>query len=73
MRLESKSCGADIWPIYNDVRAVKKKCRPPKETISIHENVAEVAVQPLLNHTAKRIIIYNGYASHSHTSNSAKN
>ncbi|KMQ87394.1 dna-mediated transposase [Lasius niger] len=56
MRLESKSCGADIWPIYNDVRKVKEKCRPPKETISIHENVAEVAVQPLLNHTAKRII-----------------
>lgn len=56
MRLESKSCGADIWPIYNDVRKVKEKCRPPKETISIRENVAEVAVQPLLNHTAKRII-----------------
>lgn len=56
MRLESKSCGADIWPIYNNVRTVKEKCRPSKETISIHENVAAIAVQSLLNHTAKRII-----------------
>lgn len=33
-----------------------KHCRPEKETISINENVAEVKLQNLLNHTAKRIL-----------------
>lgn len=56
MRLESKSSGADIWPSYDVVRNVKALCRPEKEAISINENVAEVKLQNLLNHIAKRIL-----------------
>lgn len=56
MRLESKSSGADIWPSYDAVRNVKALCRPEKETILINENVVEVKLQNLLNHTAKRIL-----------------
>lgn len=56
IRLASKSSGADIWPPYNNVRDIKAQCRPPKEAITICENVAKVSVQALLNHTAKRIV-----------------
>jgi len=56
MRLESKESGADIWPPYNNVRAVKTECRPPKNVISIKETEAEVPLQSLLNHTAERIV-----------------
>lgn len=56
MRLASKNAGADIWPSYDHVREAKIKCRPPKETIKISETIAEVELQSLLDHTAKRII-----------------
>lgn len=55
MRLESKFSGADIWPSYDILRNVKALCRSEKEAILINENVAEVKLQNLLNHTAKRI------------------
>ena len=42
MRLASKNAGADIWPSYNDIRKAKSECRPPKESISITETIAEV-------------------------------
>ncbi|CAL1688643.1 unnamed protein product [Lasius platythorax] len=44
IRLASKYSGADIWPPYNNVRDIKAQCRPPKEAITICENVAEVSV-----------------------------
>ncbi|XP_026828955.1 uncharacterized protein LOC109611090 [Ooceraea biroi] len=56
IRLASKSSGTDIWPSYNNVRDIKAQCRPSKEAITICENVAEVSVQALLNHTVKRIV-----------------
>lgn len=56
MRLATLSSGADIWPTYNDVRTAKAECRPPKESVSILENRAEVTLQPLLNHTMHRIV-----------------
>lgn len=56
IRLESKKCGADIWPSYNCIREVKSQCRPPKEKISISEKKAEVTLQALLNHTSSRIV-----------------
>ncbi|CAL1671862.1 unnamed protein product [Lasius platythorax] len=56
MRLEAKSCGADIWPPYNDVRDAKAQYRPPKEVVMISETVAEVSLQSLLNHTVQRIV-----------------
>lgn len=56
IRLASKSSGADIWPSYNNVRDIKTQCKPPKEAITICENVAKVSVQALLNHTVKRIV-----------------
>lgn len=56
MRLESKACGADIWPPYNELRALKAECRPSKEVVSIKENEAEVPVQSLLDHTSKRLV-----------------
>ena len=56
MRLESKACGADIWPPYNELRALKAECRPPKEIISIQETEAEVPIQFLLDHTSERLV-----------------
>lgn len=56
MRLETKSSGADIWPIYDEVRKIKSQCRPPKEHISISENKVEVSLQALLHHTTSRIV-----------------
>lgn len=56
MRLESKNCGANIWPAYNHVRDAKSLCRPPKEAIVITEKKAIVTLQSLLNHTASRLV-----------------
>lgn len=56
MRLLVQGQGADIFPAYNHVRAAKELCRPPKNFISITESNAEICLQALLNHTAKRII-----------------
>lgn len=56
MRLECKISGADIWPSYMVVSNAKQNLRPPKEVITISENVAEIPVQKLLNLTIKRII-----------------
>lgn len=56
MRLEARSCGTNIWPLYNDVRDAKAQCRPPKEVVMISETVAEVPLQSLLNHTVQRIV-----------------
>lgn len=56
LRLESKACGADIWPSYNDVRKTKLQLRPPKELIHVDNSVAQVPLQALLKHTAERIV-----------------
>lgn len=56
MRLEVKTCSADIWLSYNKVREVKTQCRSPKEAISIHETEIEVSLQALLNNTSERLI-----------------
>lgn len=57
MRLQSKSSGADIWSIYDEIREAKAQLRPPKETIFIDECVAKVPLQALLNHTAERLVL----------------
>jgi len=51
-----KSREADIFPTYAAIAAAKAKCRPPKEVFKITDNVAEVPLQSLLNHTAERIV-----------------
>lgn len=56
MRLETKSCGSDVWPVYDRVREAKELCRPPKEAIHIKENEVECDLQLLLHHTTTRII-----------------
>lgn len=53
LRLESKACGADIWPSYHKVRKAKLQLKPPKELIYIDDSVVQVPLQALLNHTAK--------------------
>lgn len=56
MRLECKLSGADIWPTYNVVREAKLQCRPSKEDIVLSEKKADVSLQSLLEHTARRLI-----------------
>lgn len=55
MRLFSKSRNCDIYPSYQKVLEAKLKCRPDK--VDISEKTAQVPLQNLLNHTAKRIIL----------------
>lgn len=57
MRLATKSCGADIWPSYHKVREAKQLCRPSQEEIYIDEQMAECKVEPLLHHTASRVLV----------------
>lgn len=50
----AKKRRTDIYPAYNRIREVKKQCYPTN--ISVTEKSAEVNLQDLLDHTAKRII-----------------
>ena len=49
-------CSADTWSSYNEICKAKLQLRPTKESIHINDFVAQVPLQVLLNHTAKRII-----------------
>lgn len=55
MRLESKACGADIWPPYNELRALKTECR--KKLYPFKKlKLAKVSIQSLLDHTSERLV-----------------
>ena len=52
LRMLAKAKGSDIYPIYNEVRAMKKQCYP--DSINITETSASVKLEELLSHTADR-------------------
>lgn len=56
MKIESKMCGEDIWPSYNEVRMAKALCRPPEGDVIIAEKKNPVTLQSLLSHTAERVV-----------------
>jgi hypothetical protein len=53
MKQACKKSGADIWPGYSYVQGAKAGLEP--DEIEIKENVAQVPLQEVLNHTVKRI------------------
>lgn len=53
IRLFSKSHGADIYPTYNFLIAMKNQCYP--EDIFVNEFEASVSLQNMFNHTTKRM------------------
>lgn len=53
-----RKCDKDVFPPYNLLLEAKNKCYPEKDSIIISENSAEVKLQPLVNHTAKRLSEY---------------
>lgn len=56
IRNSAKLKGADIYPSYNQVRNAKGNCRPDSDSIQVTETMAQVSLQGVLNHTAKRIV-----------------
>lgn len=56
MQQGAKLRNANIYPNYNVILHEKKKCYPDKEHIIITDISAEVNLQELVNHTARRII-----------------
>lgn len=52
----SKAQNADIYPHYSTIIEAKKDCYPDEKSIKITETSAEVSVQALVDHTAKRIV-----------------
>ena len=56
MRELNKSHNCDIYPSYQKVQEYKLQCRP--EGIIVTDSLAEIPLQNLVNHTAKRILSY---------------
>ena len=54
IRTESKQRNANIYPLYDNILAIKSKCRP--DGVLVDDKCAKVPLQMLLTHTAKRII-----------------
>ena len=51
---------ADIYPVNKEVARAKELCYPPRNTMTIAENVCKVELRALLDHTARRICQYSG-------------
>ncbi|XP_053959181.1 uncharacterized protein LOC128869320 [Anastrepha ludens] len=56
IRAINQKHGCDIFPCYDNVFKAKSECRPVG--IQATETSAQVSLQNMLNHTAKRIIIF---------------
>jgi hypothetical protein len=56
MQQGAKARNANIYPNYNIILEEKNKCYPDKKAITITDISAEVNLQDLVNHTARRII-----------------
>lgn len=54
IKSKCKSAGVDLWPCYKVVASKKRECRP--DGIVISDFTAQVPLQNLLNHTAKRLV-----------------
>ncbi|XP_046808102.1 uncharacterized protein LOC124420131 [Lucilia cuprina] len=52
----NKSHNCDIFPSYPKIQEYKLQCRP--EGLSVTDSLAEIPLQNLVNHTAKRILSY---------------
>lgn len=57
IRAGAKAHNADIYPAYNVIKQAKGACYPDKESLSVSETVAEVKLQSLVDHTAKRLLV----------------
>jgi hypothetical protein len=54
--MEIMGGGADIYPNYQKLRAVKEECYPHNEAIVNSDSVAEVKLQALLDHTFSQLL-----------------
>jgi len=54
-RLQAKAKGADIYPAYNNVRALKERCYP--DPVTATESGCEVGLQALLDLIARRLLL----------------
>lgn len=45
-----------FYPSYNNIKDVKKKCFPQEDAFKITDSLAEVKLQPLLDHTVTRLV-----------------
>ncbi|KAI8125494.1 hypothetical protein CVS40_4198 [Lucilia cuprina] len=52
----NKSHNCDIFPSYPKIQEYKLQCKP--EGLSVTDSLAEIPLQNLVNHTAKRILSY---------------
>lgn len=57
LRTGATERGYDLYPSYNKLVKAKKRCLPPEEDIIVTETSAEVKLQSLLDHTAKRLCL----------------
>ena len=56
LRTQAKEHGTNLYPSYHKVKEAKKNCYPEKEYTKVTNSSAEINLQSLLNHTAKRIL-----------------
>ena len=54
VRSSAKGQHADIYPAYNRIRAAKAECYP--DEVVVESSRAEVSLQSLLDHTARRLV-----------------
>ena len=56
MRLSAAERSCQLYPSYKKVAKAKAACVPPPEAIAVQPDQAEVRLQPLLDHTAARLL-----------------
>ena len=47
-----------VYPCYSFLQKAKLDCYPEKDSYNVTESCAEIQLQPLLNHTATRLLLY---------------
>lgn len=57
IRNSMKDHNCHLYPSYEAIREAKALCYPPRSSISITENCADIKLQDLLDHTCKRILL----------------
>ena len=56
LRLSAEKRGCKLYPAYNRVVKAKTECLPPASAFEVLPDQAQVELQPLLDHTATRLL-----------------
>lgn len=60
LQKSAKDRNANIYPTYDSILEAKKRCYPPRSSITATETLCEIELQQLLDYTTQRISVAQG-------------